>query len=161
MSTVVSYTFLSAMTIGRDFLWRIRGESGNARIPLYTRWGLTLSTVLALLISLAIPSVVRQWYAIGSIFVPGLLLPVLTGYAPRWQIRPGGTFLAMLFGSGVSLTCLLIGWIRAGAPHMDTAQFPFGTQPLYPGLAVSVLIYLLGHLRRLWCSSRDSSPSSS
>lgn len=148
MSTVVSFTFLAAMTIGRDFLWRLRGEETNAHVPLYTRWGLLVATALGIVISYFIPSVVKQWWTIGTVFVPGLLLPVVTGYLPRWRVAPNFAFATLLAGTGTALTCLLIGWLRS--PHgvvADTSEFPFGLQPMYPGLIAALVVYGLGRLK--------------
>src|SRR5206468_9843264 len=35
MSTIDSYGFIAAATIGRDFVWRLRGEATDARVPFY------------------------------------------------------------------------------------------------------------------------------
>lgn len=148
MSTLVSFTFLSAMTIGRDFFWRLRGEAGNERVPSYTRVGLIFATALGIAISYFIPSVVRQWWAIGTVFVPGMLLAVITAYAPHWKASPGVTFAAMLTGTGTSLACLAAGWSRHGI-YADTAQFPFGMQPMYPGLMTSLAVWGLGRMLNL------------
>jgi SSS family solute:Na+ symporter len=148
MSTLVSFTFLAAMTIGRDFFWRLRGESGHERIPTYTRVGLVFATVVGIIISYFVPSVVRQWWAIGTVFVPGMLLPVVTAYAPHWKASPPITFMGMLAGTGISLTCLLMGWAQHGL-YADTGQFPFGIQPMYPGLMASVAVWGLGRIGHL------------
>jgi SSS family solute:Na+ symporter len=153
MSTVVSYTFLAAMTIGRDFWWRLRGEKQNAEIPRYTQVGLILTTLAGWVVALAVPSVVKQWFAIGSIFVPGLLLPLLTAYYPRLAIRPSATFAAMFTATLSAAICLAIGWLRHGI-YADTKDFPFHTQPMYAGLVVSGAIYLLSHAARVSRTSR-------
>src|SRR5579871_3453539 len=62
MASIVSYTFISAMTIGRDFIWRLRDEQDNTNVPRYTRIGLFATSVLAILVAKAVPSVVQQWY---------------------------------------------------------------------------------------------------
>ncbi|MCC6731303.1 MAG: sodium:solute symporter family protein [Chthonomonadales bacterium] len=146
MSTVASYTFLAAMTVGRDLVWRLRCETGDERVPLYTRWGLVTTSLVAILISLYVPSVVRQWWAIGTVFVPGMILSVLTAYAPRWKAGPAATFLAMGLGASVSAACLAFGWARHGlaADVSDSALFPFGVQPMYPGLAAALLVHAAG-----------------
>lgn len=145
MSTVVSYTFMAAMTIGRDFWWRLRGEHHNARVPRYTQWGLIITTLTAWVVAMAVPSVVKQWFAIGTVFVPGLLLPLLTAYYPRVMIRPAMTVAAMSISAGASAFCLGLGWYRHGV-SWETENFPFHTQPMYVGLVVSGSIYLIGHL---------------
>lgn len=143
MSTVVSYTFLSAMTIGRDFWWRFRGERDNVAIPRYTQWGLIITTLAGWAVAWAVPSVVKQWFAIGTVFVPGLLLPLLTSYYPRAAIRPSLTFAAMLLSTVAAAACLGLGWYRHGIAW-DTEIFPFHTQPMYVGLVVSGAIYSVG-----------------
>jgi SSS family solute:Na+ symporter len=147
MASAVSYTFIAAMTIGRDFLWRLRDEQDNRNIPAYTRIGLAVTSLLAILIALAVPSVVQQWYAFGNVFVPGILIPLLGAYArsPRWKAPPDYAFLSMLLGASVALACLLRGWAQGGYadPH-----YPLGWQPMYPGLLAASLVYAVGLLRK-------------
>lgn len=144
MSTVVSYTFLSAMTLGRDFWWRLHGEKQNANVPRYTQWGLIATTIAGWVVALTVPSVVKMWFSIGSVFVPGLLLPLLSAYYPQMAIRPKATFLAMLLSSLSSAACLAAGWLTHGI-YAETKDFPFGTQPMYVGLVVSATIYAVSY----------------
>ncbi len=147
MSTVVSYTFMGAMTLGRDLFWRMSGEGDAERVQALTRAGLVVTTAFGIAIAWLVPSVVRQWFAIGTVVVPGLLLPVLTSYAPRLRVSSGAVLAAMVGGAGTSLTCLLTGWLRTGI-YADTGDFPFGTQPMYPGLAVSVCVFAVALVLR-------------
>jgi SSS family solute:Na+ symporter len=144
MSTVVSYTFVGAMTIGRDLVWRIRGGSPDD-VTKYARLGLVLTSVAAIGVAMVVPSVVKQWWAIGTVFVPALLPAVLTSYAPSWRASAAGTALTMLAGGGVAAACLSSGWIRhgMGAEMSDSSLFPFGMQPMYPGLIAAVVAYAL------------------
>jgi len=145
MASTVSYTFIAALTVGRDFVWRLRGEAGDARVPAYTRLGLVLSSGLAFAIALAIPSVVKQWYFFGSVFVPGVLLPLLGAYAaPRLRPPASFAFASMLGGAGTALAWLLWGWGHGG---YDSPRFPLGWQPMYPGLLLAALLYGAGLLR--------------
>ena len=146
MASIVSYTFIAAMTVGRDFLWRLRGDADDRRLPAYTRWGLGLTSVAAILVALAIPSVVKQWYFFGSILVPGLLLPLLGAYAPspRWKAPASYAFGSMLLGASASLSCLLWGWGHGG---FDAPHFPLNWQPMYPGLLAAAAVYGAGLVR--------------
>jgi SSS family solute:Na+ symporter len=146
MSTLVSYTFLAAMTIGRDLVWRLRGEVGNANVPLYTRWGMVAAAMLGIIGSALLPSAVSQWYTIGTVCVPGLLFPVVTGYVARWKVSAGFAFGSMLAGTGISLGWLSAGWIRHGVS--PTAIYPLELQPMYPGLLAAALVYLAGRISR-------------
>ncbi|MDD5608398.1 MAG: hypothetical protein PHY57_07800, partial [Ignavibacterium sp.] len=38
---------------------------------------------LSVIIAYTIPSVVQIWYTIGSLFIPGIILPVISAYYPR------------------------------------------------------------------------------
>lgn len=146
MASTVSYTFIAAMTVGRDFFWRLRAEPDNTNVPAYTRLGLAATAVLSIAISLAIPSIVRQWYAFGSVFVPGMLIPLLGAYSPskRFKASSNFAFASMFCGAAVAAVCLLIGWRHGG---FEDPHFPFGLQPMYPGLLVGATIYATGLLR--------------
>jgi SSS family solute:Na+ symporter len=146
MASIVSYTFISAMTVGRDFIWRLRAEPDNANVPRYTRMGLLATSVLAILVALAVPSVVQQWYAFGNVFVPGMLLPLLGAYAssPRWKAPANYAFASMVAGAAVAFGWLLWGWRHGG---FDDPHFPLNWQPMYPGLLACAIIYGIGLLK--------------
>ncbi|MCS6831569.1 MAG: sodium:solute symporter family protein, partial [bacterium] len=109
MSTVVSYTFLSAVTFGRDLLWRWLGGEETSALR-YTRWGITLVGCLAVVLAWRVQSVVNLWYLIGSLFIPGLLLPLVGSYTKRFRVAPPFALVAMVAGFGTSL-----GWMIYGA----------------------------------------------
>lgn len=147
MSTVVSYTFLGGMTIGRDLLWRLTGGPIE-RVTSLTRLGLVITSAVAVVVAVSIPSVVQQWWAIGTVCVPAMLPAVLTSYAPRWRVGPLWTTVGMLAGGGVAALCLASAWLRhgLGAEMSDSSLFPLGIQPMYPGLAAAAVAYVLGRL---------------
>jgi solute:Na+ symporter, SSS family len=152
MASIVSYTFISAMTVGRDFIWRLRAEPDNGNVPRYTRIGLFATSALSILVAFAVPSVVQQWYAFGNVFVPGMLLPLLGAYArsPRWKAPASFAFWSMVAGATVALGWLLWGWRHGG---YDDPNFPLGWQPMYPGLLACALIYGAGLLRKQFHNS--------
>lgn len=137
MSTVVSYTFLSAVTFGRDLVWRWRGGK-EADALRYTRWGITLVDVLAIALAWKVQSVVNLWYLIGSLFIPGLLLPLVGSYTRYFPVSPPFALATMILGFGTSL-----GWMVYGAAT-DRLQDPAFLQPMYPGLGVAVMVYAIG-----------------
>ncbi|MDE2125558.1 MAG: sodium:solute symporter family protein [Armatimonadetes bacterium] len=142
MASLVSYTFIAGVTVGRDLLWRIKPELPEHRIPSLTRWGLFATSALAIGIAIEVPSVVQQWYAFGNVYVPALLLPLLGAYAPSgW--RPDGRFAlwGIATGGGSALVSLLWGWRHGG---FDAPEFLLGWQPMYLGLAFSSAIYGFG-----------------
>ena len=149
MSTVVSYTFLGGMTIGRDLLWRLMGGPIE-RVTALTRLGLVVTSLVAIVVAVAIPSVVQQWWAIGTVCVPAMLPAVLTSYAPKWKVSALWTTLGMLLGGGTALGCLATAWVRhgIGAEMSDSSLFPLGVQPMYPGLMAAACAYGIGRIAR-------------
>ncbi len=133
MSTVLSYTFLGAVTLGRDVVWRARSEASEDGVKSYTRWGLAATGVLAVALALLIPSVVSLWYSIGTACVPGLLVPVLDSYFSKERMPHAWCLLAMAAGSGASILWLIAGALRPGG-------YWLGLEPMLPGLALSTLV---------------------
>ncbi len=136
MSTLNTLTFVSATSLGRDIVWRVHGAHAGESEEQYTRWAMPITALFSILLCVAVPSVIRQWYVIGTVVVPGLLLPVLASYFERWKIAPRYAFTAMLLGWFTSTSWLLTGWAQAGA-----GGYPFGIEPMFPGLLVSMLVW--------------------
>lgn len=133
MSTADSFGFISATTLGRDIIWRLKG--GKDSPVAVTKLGLVITAVISLILAWLLPSVVSLWYVIGTVCVPGLLIPlVITFWAEdRFVIR--GASWMMIASSAVSCAWLLAGTL-GGA---DMPAYPWSIEPFYPGLAVSVL----------------------
>ncbi len=147
MSTVVSYTFLSAVTFGRDLVWRWRG-GGEADTLRYTRVGITLVGALAIVLAWRVQSVVNLWYLIGSLFIPGLLLPLVGSYTSRFRVSPGFALATMVLGFGTSLSWMLYGAVSG------RLQDPAFLQPMYPGLVMGTAVYFVG-----WVTNRGGKHS--
>lgn len=144
MSTLNTLAFVSATTIGRDIVWRFRHENDDSNVNRYTRWGLVGAGVLSIILALAIPSVIKLWYAIGTVVIPGLLVPLVASYFARWRVSPSYAFAAMLLGWMTSLAWLLIGWTQELG---NAAFYPLGIEPMFPGVAVSMCIWGIGLIR--------------
>jgi SSS family solute:Na+ symporter len=81
---------------------------------------------------------VNLWYLIGSLFIPGLLLPLVGSYTRRFRVSPGFALATMVLGFGTSL-----GWMIYGLLSRRLED-PAFLQPMYPGLAVAVIVYVAG-----------------
>ncbi len=145
MSTVDSYGFIAAATLGRDLIWRLRRETGEERLPFYTRIGLGVTAVFASALALANPSVIGLWHDIGSITTPALLLPVGTALLGRGCIGSRWTGVAMGVAFAVSFAWVLI---EAFPPAGHAGAYPFSIEPIYAGLAVSLALYAAGWAAR-------------
>lgn len=140
MSTLNTLAFVSATTLGRDIAGRMGGRPGDDALS-RVRWGLLVTGVLSVVLALVIPSVIRLWYVIGTVIVPGLLIPLVSAYFPRWKSGPTAAFLAMGSGWLVSLGWLLAGWSHGFG---NGAAYPLGIEPMYPGLGASGLCWGVG-----------------
>jgi Na+/proline symporter len=89
-------------------------------------------------LALANPSVVSLWHDLGSILTPALLLPVLLAGRPALRPGPRGVLLTMLAPAAVTLAWVL--WKLAPAAQ---DRYPFGLEPIYAGLATSLVAWLL------------------
>jgi len=141
MSTVDSFGFISAITFGRDIIWRCRHHEED---PVkWTQIGLVVTGTGSLLLAWLLPSVVTLWYALGSVVVPGLLIPFLTTFR-KGKTIPGMIWM-MILPAGISLVWFLMGFIGGDV----TPRYPLGIEPFYPGLAVSA-----GWFMTMWLRER-------
>jgi len=157
MASAVSYTFISAMTVGRDFIWRLKGESGTQNLPHYTQIGLIFTSITAIGFALLIPSMVKQWYIFGTVTVPGVLIPLIGAYQSneKWRAGPNWTFASMVGGVVTSLALTLWGINHGG---LDNPTYLFNCQPLFPGLAVSAATFAAGIAVKWHMSAKDGEP---
>jgi Na+/pantothenate symporter len=123
MSTVDSLGFISAITFGRDIMAKRSGDSVKQ-----TQMGLIVVAIGSLILAWSIPSVVNLWLTLGSVVVPGLLLPFLATFLPKVRIQK--VEWMMIASAGASVIWLLLG----------TTDVPlFGVQPFYAGMLVSIV----------------------
>ena len=135
MSTIDSLSLISAITFGRDILWRIqRPRMDSNPIPL-VRKGLVIISFLSLFLAFAVPSVVGLFYAIGSVLIPGLILPfVFTLWNEKVSLSERLANQWIITPVVVSLGWYVISQI-SGESFM-------GIEPFYPGMVVSILFGL-------------------
>jgi len=132
MSTLDSYLFLSAATVGHDLTAR---TSSPEEVRRRTRWGLVASAVLASVGALLFTSAVTVWHHVGSVVASALLLPVVVVHLPpRWRYSPTAATAAMIGAASVAL-----GWILAA----NDSGYPFGIEPMFPALAVSLAVWVV------------------
>jgi Na+/proline symporter len=160
MSTVESYLFVAATSVGFDLplawrTWRAarrgRGEGAveaaleerRSRHRRSTRLGLVVATLATVALSLTTDSVIQLWKMIGSIVTPALLLPLVGGFFPRVRAGRRATLASMVGSAGLAVTWIALGWRGEGLE----AAYPLGLEPIFPALALSLLIHLPALLR--------------
>jgi len=142
MSTIDSFTLLSAITFGRDLVWRIR-QKNSQNIIYLTRIGLFLTAIISIGLCLAFPSVIKLWYVIGSLFIPPMLLPVLTAYFPIYKLPFKSTFITMIASFSVSFLSFLWGQINQ---TIYGPSYFLNIEPFFPGFFLSILLYAVFYL---------------
>jgi len=135
MSTIDSYSFVAASTFSRDIIMRIKkiGESETTR---YTRIGLFVTALLAVVPLLVFESVVDIWYIFGSIGTPALLIPLFTSFVGKWKMPPASAFWSIILSGSISLIWCLSKFINDGI-------YWIGWEPIFPGLVLSLFIFIM------------------
>ncbi|MGB5529038.1 MAG: sodium:solute symporter family protein [Ignavibacteriaceae bacterium] len=149
LSTQISFLFLSGTTIGRDFIYRgvaslsetkpdIQPTKNESKLKTYTIIGLIISGIFAGLLAYLIPSVIEIWYTIGSLFIPGIILPVVSAYYLKLKVSLNIILLEMI-AAFLSTTI----WFFVRSEFVNT-HFLKEIEPMLVGLFVAVAIHLLG-----------------
>lgn len=136
MSTVDSFTFISAYTIGRDLPTVLGLKLSDEKMIQLTRVGLGVTALFSICLALYFEYAVDIWYLVGSFVVPTLLIPLITGL---YQIKIRNP-LALLLLPPVIAIC----WYIYGITHPTIEGYPnyiWGLDPMYPGVAVSVVLF--------------------
>jgi len=136
MSTVDSYSFLAASTFGNDIMQRLFSIGENA-VTRWTRVGLVLSTLLAVVFAVFFRSAVDIWYAFGSIGTPALLVPVFFSFVGKRRLPPRAALTSIVVCGLLSLAWYVSSYINPEGAYW------LGLEPVFPGLVLSILIFLL------------------
>ncbi len=144
LSSLDGGLFVSASTLGRDLLGRTRRF--QSRIPLATRLGLIASALLSLTLAWLSQSIVALWHGLGSISTTTLLLPVLGAFIPRLKMSPRGATAHMTLVLTLTSAWVILLNLK-GAP-------PFGIEPIFVGLGLGILIWLIDRICFLRFSAR-------
>jgi SSS family solute:Na+ symporter len=129
MSTIDGYAFLSAITLGKDLLWKIYGRGEEQRATRYARSSLIVVFAVAVGIALWSQSVVDIWYQLGSLSTPALLVPLAASFSEKWRMPSRWAVTSMLLSAALSGL-----WMLAG----KNGEYWLGVQPIYVGLFVAV-----------------------
>ena len=141
MSTLNSFLFLSATTISRDFLFKFSKKPDDKKLKIFAVYGLFISGAISVLLAYFIPSVIEIWYTIGSICIPGIILPVVSSYYTKLKIDNKLVLLEMIISVMAGLIWF---FVRQTFKEVFLLQ---DLEPMLVGLALSVLIHTYGLLR--------------
>ena len=149
LSTLNSFLFLSGTTIGRDFIYRgvvpLNGTkpdsftiSKESKLKSYTIIGLFISGILAIILALLIPSVIEIWYTIGSLFIPAIILPVVSAYYPKIRINKNYLLIEMV--AAISASTIWYFLRNNFVSHQLLAE----VEPMLVGLFLAFVIHIVG-----------------
>lgn len=139
LSTLNSFFFLSATTISRDFIFQNTKRDENL-LKKYTIVGLIISGFVSVIIALTIPSVVEIWYTIGSFFIPGIIIPVISSYYLRIRIDNRIILIEIILSISASVVWYFIRIEFSKIPVLNEIE------PMIVGLFTAVLIHAIGLL---------------
>ena len=155
LSAMVGYSLVSGASFGREFVCRIKAGLDETK---WSRIGIAVASVVAIILALNIDSVVALWYSWGGCVIGAILLPVTLAYGiGRWNPRPVIVVMSMALGFLASFAWLIYGVVN-GNLYLDV-ELPrqiigytlpegtrFGLGTLLPSLAVSLIVLGLGSL---------------
>ena len=119
MSTIDSFTFTSAITIGNEI-------KNNKSIKFNTRIGLLITSIIAVVICISFNKVIDVWYVFGSIGASSLLIPLIKIiFNPNYRIAY--PTLTLIIPAAIAS-----GWIYLGYPH--------NIDPIFPGMLSSFIL---------------------
>ncbi|MCL6098483.1 MAG: sodium:solute symporter family protein [Bacteroidetes bacterium] len=136
-STLNSFVFLSATTFGRDFVFKLKSNAEEKRIPSYTRIGLVISSIIAVMLAYFIQSVISIWYLIGSICIPGIILLVIGAYYEKFKVSKNYALAEIIVGVAASIVWFTI-------RDYLTIEVLKEVEPMIAGLLSVVLIHIIG-----------------
>lgn len=140
ISTQVSFLFLSGTTIGKDFIFRLSKDDTESNLKAYTIIGLIISGVIAVLLAYLIPSVIEIWYTIGSLFIPGIILPVVSAYYPKLRIA-NKIILIEMIAAFISSTAWY--YLKNEFTNIEVLN---EVEPMLVGLIMAIVIHLCGFM---------------
>lgn len=135
LSTLNSFLFLSATTFGRDFIFKIKKETDDSNLKRYTRIGLIVSSITAIILGILFDSVIEIWYTIGSICIPGIILLIFGAYFEKYKVTNKTAFYEIIISILASLTWLAV------RPNFYDVNIIGEIEPMIVGLAAASLIH--------------------
>lgn len=138
ISTLNSFTFLSAQTLGKDILQKTVWGKDKGSVQL-TQLSLVVTSIVSIVLSILIPSVVDLWYSIGSIIMPGILFPIVSSYYPKISMGTKPTFYQM-----ITVTICTSFYFMITKLEITKG---FALEPMIFGILIGMLFQIIGLLK--------------
>ena len=119
MSTIDSFTFTSAITIGNEI-------KNNKSMKFNTRIGLLITSIIGVVICISFNKVIDVWYIFGSIGTSSILIPLIKIiFNPHYKT----SYPTLTLITPVCVACV---WIYLG--------YPYNIDPIFPGIMSSFIL---------------------
>lgn len=135
MSTLDSYTFISAATFGNDLLKPFFSKYSVTQL---TQFGLVLTGFAGVALAIILPSPIELIFRTSSVAIPGLIFPLLLTYTHKYKITPIMALVTMLAASSVSFI-----WLMVQIYNLSNYSI-FSLEPMLAGIIVSIMVGLMG-----------------
>ena len=135
MSTIDSLSLVSAITFGKDILWRIEANRSTLSPISYMKKGLIIISFFSLVMSYLLPSVVALFYTLGSLLIPGLIIPFFYSLKQDNQLKNENITMWIVLPIFVSAFWFILSKLME--------QPPLRIEPFYPGMVTSFLYYII------------------
>ena len=135
MSTIDSYAFVAATTFSRDIVMKLFKQDEKKTI-FYTRVGLFVTFILAIVPLLFFKSVVDIWYLFGTVGTPALMVPVFFSFVGNRRLPSRWALISIISSGTVSLI-----WYLSAFYTFDGSYW-LDVKPIFPGLFLSLLIFV-------------------
>lgn len=136
MSTVDSYSFVAASTFSRDIVMKIF-TIDEKMTTTYTRIGLIVTALLAIVPLFFFDSVIEIWKFFGSVGTPALLVPVFFSFVGSKRLPAKFALLSIVLSGSISL-------IWYFSKFLNTSEgYWLSVEPIFPGLILSLVIFFI------------------
>ena len=134
MSTIDSYTFISAFTIGKDLSSLFFKKTNEKIIIRNTQYGLIITAIFSIFLAINFEYAIDIWYIIGSFTVPALLIPLISALN---NIKINNILIVMITPMLISISWYII------SLKIQTKTIFTILDPMYPGILISLVLYAI------------------
>lgn len=132
MSTIDSFLFASSTIIASDFL---KKKWKGISMKKLVRIGIIITLLLSFVFIQLFESIIGIIYAVGTVGVSALLIPMLLIlFSKKLQLKDSRVLFSMIFAALISSYWLIDGWVVA---EYGWPVYRYGIEPMYIGLLAS------------------------
>ncbi len=138
LSTLNSFLFLSATTVGKDLIYKLQPKESADKIKNYTRWGLLIASLMSIILAYSFDSVIQIWYSIGSLCIPSIIILVIGAYYKKLLVSKKIALIETITAFAVSFLWFLI------RDNFSDVNVINEIEPMIIGLSTAILIHIYG-----------------